>query len=141
MHSCCHDNWHNDDHCFDFKFHDRFCNFRRPYVLVASVPRNRQTGVSPKIKAIKLIFARDFTTRGLVDVENVIDMWQGWKQIPITIRRTVDKKTGRRVLLVIPLVPLVGGVTYKVRVRSVLIFRDGKKVTRCRLIVFTTGCR
>ena len=141
MQSCCHDHYHKDDHCFDFKFLDHFCNLRRPYVLVSSVPRNRQTGVSSKIKAIKLIFAKDYNTRGLVDVENIIDMWQGWKQIPISIRRTVDKKTGRRVILVILLVPLVGGVTYKVRVRSILIFRDGKKVTRCRLIVFTTGCR
>ena len=144
MSNCCQGNWQGDHHC-DHNHHDRFPfpfpDFRRPYVLVASVPRNRAIGVSPKIKAIKLIFARDVTTRGLIDVENVIDMWQGMNQIPITIRRTIDKKTGRRVLLVIPLVPLVGGVTYKVRVRSVYYFRNGTKVSKCRLIVFTTGCR
>lgn len=146
MRSCCQggyqdgvndDCYHHDHH----RDHGYFHNFSRPYVLVASIPRNRQTGVSPNIKAIKLIFARDYTTRGLIDVENVIDMWQGLNRIPISIRRTVDKKTGRRVLLVIPLIPLVGGVTYKVRVRSVLIFRDGTKVPKCRLIVFSTGCR
>jgi len=144
MSNCCQGNWHDDHHCdhnhrdhFPFPFPD----FRRPYVLVASVPRNRAIGVSPNIKAIKLIFARDVTTRGLIDVENVIDMWQGMNQIPITIRRTIDKKTGRRVILVIPLVPLVGGVTYKVRVRTTLFFRNGTKVSKCRLIVFTTRCR
>jgi hypothetical protein len=147
MTNCCQGNIHGDHHCDDHGHHHNdhfpfpFPCFKRPYVLVGSVPRNRATGVSPKIKAIKLIFSRDVSTRGLVDVENVIDMWQGMKQIPITIRRTVDKKTGRRVLLVIPLVPLVGGVTYKVRVRSVFFFRNGTKVSRCRLIVFTTGCR
>ena len=144
MSNCCQGNWQGDHHC-DHNHHDHFPfpfpDFRRPYVLVASVPRNRAIGVSLKIKAIKLIFARDVTTRGLIDVENVIDMWQGMNQIPITIRRTIDKKTGRRVLLVIPLVPLVGGVTYKVRVRSVYYFRNGTKVSKCRLIVFTTGCR
>lgn len=150
MSNCCQGNWQEDHFCDHRDHHDHhhndhcpfpFPEFRRPFVLVASVPRNRATGVSPNIKAIKLIFARDVTTRGLIDVENVIDMWQGMKQIPIRIRRTVDKKTGRRVLLVIPLVPLKGGVTYKVRVRSVYFFRNGTKVSKCRLIVFTTGCR
>lgn len=137
MSNCQH--YYRPNHCYGDR--DHFDRFRRPYVLVASVPRNGQKGVSPKIKAIKLILARDVTTRGLVDVENVIDMWQGWKRIPITTRRTVDKKTGRRIILVIPLVRLVGGVTYKVRIRSVYLFRDGTKIPKCRLIVFSTGCR
>ncbi|NLV22064.1 MAG: hypothetical protein GXY49_08780 [Syntrophomonadaceae bacterium] len=138
MSNYCQDRCH---HHYDHKGHKHFHRLRRPFVLVASIPRNRQTGVSPKIKAIKLIFAKDYTTRGLVDVENVIDMWQGMNQIPITIKRVIDKKTGRLVLLVIPLVPLIGGVTYKVRVRSVYFFRDGTQVPKCTLIVFTTGCR
>ncbi|HPF20698.1 MAG TPA: hypothetical protein PLC88_05100 [Syntrophomonas sp.] len=144
MDNCCQGNY--QDHCHDDCHHHGhfpfpFPGLKRPYVLVASIPRNRQIGVSPKTKAIKLVFAKDYTTRGLVDVDYTIDMWQGWKQIPITIRRTIDKKTGRRVWLVIPLVPLKGGVTYKIRIKSVLIFCDGTKVSKCKLIVFTTGCR
>jgi len=140
------DDCNGHDYCHDHDHHrDRDCfpdYFRRPFVLVASIPRNRQTGVSPKIKAIKLIFGRDFNSgRGLIDVENDIDMWQGSTRIPVRIKRVSDRHSGRRVLLVIPLVPLVGGVIYKVRVRSVFIFRNGTKVVRCRLIVFSTRCR
>ena len=131
----CHDHDHHRHHGFFPDF------FRRPFVLIASIPRNRQTGVSPKIKAIKLIFGRYFNNdRGLIDVENEISMWQGFKEIPIRIRR-VERHDGHRVLLVIPLVPLIGGVTYKVRVKSVFVYRDGHKVVRCRLIVFSTRCR
>ena len=146
MSNCCQGNWHGDNHfdhhdhhhndCFPFPFP------RRLFVLTASIPRNRQTGVSPFIKSIKLIFSRDFNVnRGLVDVENTIDMWMGMTPIPVRIKTVSDGSYRRRVLLVIPLVPLKGGVTYKVRVRSVLYYRDGTKATKCRLIVFTTGCR
>jgi hypothetical protein len=139
MDSCCQGSCHGDYH---HRRHGHLPDFRRPLVLIGSVPRNRQTGVSPSIKAIKLIFGRDFNTdRCLINVENVIDMWQGMNQVPIRIKRVADKQDGHRVLLVIPLIPLIGGVTYKVRVRSVFVYRNGDKVTKCRLIVFSTGCR
>jgi hypothetical protein len=68
-------------------------------------------------------------------------MWQGWKQIPLRFEGPLTRKPAARVWLVIPLVPLKGGVTYKIRIKSVLIFCDGTKVSKCKLIVFTTGCR
>jgi hypothetical protein len=119
------------------------------YNLTSSIPRNRATGVSPYIKSIKLIFSRSFNVaRGLVDVENTIEMWTAsnprtWAatRIPVRIKTVCDGPYSRRVILVIPLVPLKGGVTYKIRVKSTLYFRDGTTATRCKLIVFTTGCR
>ena len=139
MDSCCQGSCHGDYH---HRRHGHLPGFRRPLALIGSVPRNRQTGVSPSIKAIKLIFGRHFNTdRCLINVENVIDMWQGMNRVPIRIKRVADKQDGHRVLLVIPLIPLIGGVTYKVRVRTVLVYRNGDKVTKCRSIVFSTRCR
>ncbi|MDD3364673.1 MAG: Ig-like domain-containing protein [Syntrophomonas sp.] len=138
MNSCCQGGWqrhHNRDR-------NRFPNFQRPFVLISSIPRNRQTGVSPDIKAIKLIFGRDFNNDpGLVNDSNEIDMWQGMNKVPIQVSRRIDQRNGHLVILVTPVNPLLAGVTYKVRVKSVFIDRHGAISKTCRLIVFTTGCR
>jgi len=164
MFSCCHDKHdhhhahklhpsHNDfcddffddffdDRCDDFHGHRR--HFERPFVLSSSVPRNRQTGVNPNIKAIKLILTRsnDHDHRGFGDVCTEIDMWQNGNRVPIRIRRQRHDGCGeRRVILVIPINPLKGGTQYKIRIKSFFIDRCGEKVTKFSLIVFTTGCR
>lgn len=116
--------------------------FKKPLVLISSIPRNGETDVSPDIKAIKLIFGRDFNNdRGWVNVYNEIDMWQGMNKVPIRIQKSIDKNKGHRIILVIPLHPLLGGVTYKVRVKSYFVDKHGEELKRIKLIVFTTGCR
>ena len=145
MSSCCQGSRHRDHRSRRWdrhRDHDHFSDFVRPLVLIASIPRNRQTDVSPDIKAIKLIFGRDFNNDpGLVNDSNEIDMWQGMNMVPIRIRRGIAKHDGHRVILVVPVNPLLAGVTYKVRVKSFFVDRHGKCFKRCRLIVFTTGCR
>ncbi len=151
MKSCCQSDLHD---CRDIRdcrrssfsrfsrFSRRFPGLERPLVLISSIPRNGQTDVSPSIKAIKLIFGRDFNNdRRLVDAFNEIDMWQGTNKVPIRIRRGIDRIDGHRVTLVIPIDPLLGGVTYKVRIKSFFVDRDGRTSKKCRLIVFTTACR
>ncbi|MDD4803142.1 MAG: hypothetical protein PHF24_09425 [Syntrophomonas sp.] len=121
--------------CHDFR------DFERPLVLIDSIPENGETGVSPDIRAIKLIFGRDFEKgRGFFDAENEIDMWQGMNEVPIRIRRGRDRR-GHRVILVIPIEPLLQDKTYKVRIVSTFVDRHGDTFKRCRLIVFRTGCR
>lgn len=147
-HNHCHHGHHN---------HHRCCPdlFKRPLVLTSTIPRNGQTGVSPNIKSIKLIFSRDFNNdRRLINIENDIELWQGSNKIPIRIKRSASRHDGHCVILVIPLMPLLGGVTYKLRIRSTFIRlehreddrcgrrnREEDTFTRCRLIVFSTRCR
>lgn len=112
-----------DHHHGHHKHHNCFPDsFKRPLVFSSSIPRNGQTGVSPNIKAIKLFFTRDFNNdRNLMNVENDIELWQGMNRVPIRIRRATSKQDGQCVILVIPLKPLLGGVTYKVRIKSTFI--------------------
>jgi len=139
MSSCCQNSKHHH-HCH--RDHNRCPDFGRPLVLIKSIPSNMETGVSPDIKAIKLIFGRDFNNdRGLVNATNEIDMWQGTDEVPIRIRRGREKCDGHRVILVKPIDPLLGGVTYKVRIKSIFVDRFGVSFKRCRLIVFSTKCR
>lgn len=130
------------------RFHDprRYSNhhayFQRPLVLIKSIPYNGQTDVSPDIKAIKLIFGKDFNNeRGWGNAYNEIDMWQGSDEIPVRIRRGRDNIYEHRVILVIPIDPLLGGKVYKVRIKSFYMDRNGDRIKRIRLIVFTTRCR
>ncbi len=132
--------------------------WQKPLVLIGSVPRDGQTGVSPDIRVIKLIFGRDFENdQGWINVCNKIDMWQDGNQIPIRIRKGKDKCFGHHVILVIPCHSLDGGLTYKVRVKStfveVLDNIDGvvdnldsvnnnvQTFTKAKLIAFTTAPR
>lgn len=139
MNSCCKNSRHIHHR---HRGHHHCPNFDRPLVLIRSIPYDGQTGVSPYIKAIKLIFGRDFDNdRGLVNVYNEIDMWQGTDEVPIRIRRGRNNCGGHQVILVIPYGPLLGGVTYKVRVKSFIVDRFGESREKCKLIVFTTGCR
>lgn len=139
---------HHDYDCYDH--YDRHgCHDHHhghglgPLVLVSSVPRNRQTGVNPDIRAIKLTFGRSTSKRrrGLINIDNEIDMWRGLKEVPIRIRRCRDNRAMRRIIKVIPVNRLRAGVTYKVRVKSFFIDRHGNRSSTCQIIVFTTGCR
>lgn len=126
----------------DFRGHDHCHDFKGPLVLTSSIPRNNQTGVSPNIKAIKLIFERDFDNDlGLINVCNEFDMWQGMNKVPIRVRKVIDKCDGKHVVKIIPINPLLGGVTYKVRVKSFFVDKHGERFKKFKLIVFTTGCR
>ncbi|MDD2587037.1 MAG: Ig-like domain-containing protein [Syntrophomonadaceae bacterium] len=128
--------------CDHHRDHDHCPDLKRPLVLISSIPRNGQTDVSPNIKAIKLIFGRDFDNdRGWVNVCNEFDMWQGSNKVPIRIKRGIDKCDGHRVIKIIPINPLRGGVTYKVRVKSFFVDQHGERFKRFKLIVFTTRCR
>lgn len=114
----------------------------KPLVLIGSVPSNGQTNVSPNINAIKLIFGRDFDNDlGWANAGNQIDMWQDSNKVPIRIRKGSDRCEGHRVILVKPINPLLGGTTYKVRVKSFFVDKNGEKIKRIKLIVFTTRCR
>lgn len=114
----------------------------RPLVLVSSDPRNGQKNVSPYIKAIKLIFGRNYDNdENLANAFIEIDMWQGMNKVPIRIRRGKNRIDGQRVILVIPINPLLGGETYKVRVKSFFVDNDCNTIQKINLIVFTTRCR
>ena len=132
-----HHDWDRDRDRDDFRNHG-------PFVLLSSSPKNGATDVSPNIKAIKLFFgrrrSRDDDDRGACNVFNEIDMWRGKTEVPIRIRRDRGHD-GRRVIKVIPIGRLRAGVTYKVRVKSFFIDRHGNHFSRCKLIVFKTGCR
>jgi hypothetical protein len=142
MISCCYDSKTSTYPFRRYRDHNHFPDFQKPLVLVKSIPYNRQTGVSPSIKAIKLIFGRDFDNEpGWVNVGMFIDMWQGSNKIPICIKKTVDNCDGHRDILVIPTNKLLGGVTYKVRVKLLLANEHGETVKKTSLIVFTTGCK
>lgn len=140
MSSCCHDKrngWsksnHHRGHCFDFE---------KPLVLVKSVPFNGQTGVSPNINSIKLVFSRDFDNDpGWHNVLSEIDMWQGSNRVPIRIKRSKDGCDGQKVILVVPVEPLLQAAEYKVRVKSFFVDENGENMKRINLIAFTTGCR
>jgi len=143
MNSCCQggrDIGHRSRHYH--RGYDHCRGLERPLVLITSIPRNGKTDVSPDIKAIKLIFGRDFNNdRAWVNASNEIELWQGMDNVSIRIRRGIDKCDGHRVILVIPVNPLLAGATYKLRVKSLLVDRNGESLKRCRLIVFKTGCR
>ena len=140
MNSCCRDGLRRRHrsprakHCFH--------KFEKPLVLINSFPSNVQTAVSPKIKVIKLTFGRDFNNEeGCFNVRNEIDMWQGSDRIPIHTRKGSDKCAGHRIILVSPVNSLIGGVTYKVRVKSFFVDKNGESSKKISLIVFTTRCR
>jgi len=137
MNSYCADSRHR------YHRHHTRPHFEKPLVLVKSIPHNRQIGVSPNIKAIKLIFGRDFNNDLCwVNACSEIDMWQGSDRVPIRISRVRSSKCdGQRVILVIPVNRLRGGVTYKVRVKSFFVDKHGESIKKTNLIVFTTGCR
>lgn len=141
MNSFCHE---RHDHDFD---HDHSFRFDNSIVVVSSVPRNGQTGVSPNIKSIKLVLDRHFNdgwdwNNGCIE----IDMWRGTlcsglHLVPIRIQRSRESCGGRRIIYVIPVNHLRGGTTYRIRIKSISFDRNGVKTTKYKLITFTTACR
>lgn len=116
--------------------------FKKPLVLVKSIPFNGQTAVSPRIKVIKLIFGRDFNNEeGCFNVRNEIDMWHGSERLAIRTKKGFDSCGDHHVILVLPVNSLRGGETYKVRVKSFFVDKHGECFKKINLIVFTTRCR
>lgn len=134
MSSCCHHrNWNEFR---DREMHD--CPEDADIlVLESSIPRNHQTGVSPKIKSIILKFRDGLDFAHCIEV----DMWQGTKRIPIRFKKIRDGCFGFRTIKVIPINRLEGGVVFKVRVKAFFVDRCGDTIKKIALISFTTGCK
>ncbi|MDD2619667.1 MAG: Ig-like domain-containing protein [Syntrophomonadaceae bacterium] len=132
MSSCCHErNW------FDFHRREmRDCpDDELQLVLESSVPRNGQTNVSPSIKSIKLTFRHGFNW---VDSYE-IDMWQGSNKVPIRVK--ASHEYGFKILKVIPVNSLEGGVVYKVRIKAFFVDHCGDTIIKIKMISFRTGCK
>ncbi|MGI5912100.1 MAG: Ig-like domain-containing protein [Syntrophomonadaceae bacterium] len=109
---------------------------REPIILISSNPRNRQTGVSPKIKSIKLILSHDLIWAKSIE----IDMWQGFDKVPIRIKKSRDRFGKFIVVFVVPINSLAGGLLYKVRIKAFFKDRRGEIHKKIQMITFTTGC-
>lgn len=127
-------------HDFDFDWDDEHDHEHEiPLALKSSVPHNGQTGVSPNLKAIKLVFNRGFD-HGRFSACNdlVIELWQGSDMVPIRIKPELNPCKGVNTVLVIPVNPLKGGKVYKLRIT---MFSNHDATKSIKLIVFTTACR
>ncbi len=135
MNSLCHEkNWREFQN-----FHERRdCPEEvELFVLESSTPRNHQTGVSPNIKFIKLVFGPRLDLACSIEV----DMWKGTTKVPIRVKETRDRCFRTDVIKVIPINSLDGGTLYKVRVKAFFVDHCGETIKKIQMISFTTGCK
>ena len=143
MNSLCHErNWREFDN-----FHEReFNNFheRRDchedvglLVLESSTPRNHQTGISPNIKFIKLVFGPGTDMACRIEV----DMWKESTKVPIRVKEYRDRCFRTNVIKIFPINSLAGGTLYKVRIKAFFADHCGETIKKTKMISFTTGCK
>ncbi|MEN6463274.1 MAG: hypothetical protein ABFC94_18140 [Syntrophomonas sp.] len=135
MNSLCHERNRREFHNFH-EMHD--CPEEvELLVLESSTPRNRQTGVSPNIKFIKLVFGPGLDRACSIEV----DMWKGSTKVPIRVKENRDRCFRTNVIKVFPIHSLDGGTLFKVRVKAFFVDHCGETIKKVQMISFTTGCK